>query len=67
MKLREVLIKKLDDALIKFRKEYKGGLRQTFATVETIVKGRKHQVTLLIQIEEDCATNQARHENAKLN
>lgn len=67
MKLRDVLIKKLDAALLEFRKEYKGGLRQTFATVEAMVNGRRHQVTLLVQIEEDCATNQARHENAKLN
>lgn len=67
MKLRDVLIKKLDAALLEFRKEYKGGLRQTFATVETMVNGHRHQVTLLVQIEEDCATNQARHENAKLN
>jgi hypothetical protein len=67
MKLRDTLIKKLDAALVEFRREYKGGLRQTFATVETVVDGRKHQVTLLIQIEEDCTTNQARHENATLN
>lgn len=67
MKLRDALIDKLDNALVQFRKEYQGGLQQVFATVQTTVKGRRHQVTLLIQIEEDCATNQARHENAKLN
>lgn len=67
MKLRDALIKKLDAALLDFRKDYRGGLKQVFATVETVVNGRKHQVTILVQIEEDCATNQARHENAKLN
>lgn len=67
MKLRDVLIKKLDSALAEFRKEYRGGLQCVFATVETTVKGRTHRVTLIMQIEEDCTVNQARHENAKLN
>lgn len=67
MKLRDALIKKLDGALTVFRKEYRGGLQQAFATVETTIKGRTHRVTLVIQIEEDCAVNQTRRENAKLN
>jgi hypothetical protein len=62
-----MLIRKLDVALAEFRREYKGGLLQRFATVETIVKGHRHQVTILIQIEEDCTVNQERHENAGLN
>ena len=67
MKLRELLIRNLDAILGELRKTYKGGPQILVKTVLAASKARRHTVTILIQIEEECKANIERRENAGLN
>lgn len=67
MKLRDLLIRNLDAILSELRQTYKSGPQILFKSVRTSGQNKRHIVTILIQIEEDCEANVERKENAGLN
>lgn len=67
MKLRDLLIKKVDKALAQIAQHYQGGLLVHIGTASTRLGDREHVVTIIVQVEEVCPSNIERHEKAELN